>query len=57
MKIVLDLNPLELSYLRDAVSDLGNSENNCLTLQLKIADAIINLLKTAEKPGFLADIV
>ena len=41
-KISLDLSEREIELLRNSVSDLGIEDMDCLRLQLKIADAILD---------------
>jgi len=41
-RISLDLSEREIELLRNSVSDLGIEDNDCLRLQLKIADAILD---------------
>lgn len=42
MKITLDLTPREIELLRSSTSDLGISDKDCVTLRLKIANAILD---------------
>lgn len=39
--ITLNLTPKEIKLLRNCISDLGVNDKDCISLQLKIADAII----------------
>jgi hypothetical protein len=42
MQITLDLTDREVQYLRNAVTDLGIRDNECVSLQLKVANAILD---------------
>ncbi len=42
MKLELELSKDEVSLLRNCISDLGTKDKNCLSLQLKIANAILD---------------
>lgn len=42
MKITLDLTEKEIEYLRNSTSDLGYTDKVSVSLQLKIANAILD---------------
>lgn len=45
----LSLTEREIELLRNSTSDLGNGESAAVSLQLKIANAIINSVYNAQK--------
>ena len=50
MKITLDLNDEEIKYLRASTSDLGTNNKDCVSLQLKIANAVLDAKDESHPP-------
>lgn len=42
MEIILNLTDREVTLLRNSTSNLGTTEKDCISLQLKIANAILD---------------
>lgn len=51
MKITLDLTKKEIEYLRNSTSDLGKTDPVSVSLQLKIANAILDAKEIDNPPG------
>ena len=48
MKLTLELTPKQVALLRNSTSDLGKNDKNCVVVQLKIAEAILDAATNEE---------